>query len=32
VSEQSPNTSPDFTQGKSMTLDEGVEYALANVE
>jgi predicted ATPase/DNA-binding SARP family transcriptional activator len=32
VFEQSPNTWPDFTQGKSMTLDEGVEFALANVE
>jgi predicted ATPase/DNA-binding SARP family transcriptional activator len=30
--EESPNRWPDFAQGKSMTLDEGVEYALANAE
>jgi predicted ATPase/DNA-binding SARP family transcriptional activator len=30
--EQSPTTWPDFTAGKTMTLDEGVEYALANAE
>jgi predicted ATPase/DNA-binding SARP family transcriptional activator len=30
--EQAPDTSSDFTQGKSMTLDEAVEYALANAD
>ena len=30
--EQAPDSWPDFTQGRSMTLDEGVEYALTNVE
>jgi predicted ATPase len=30
--EQGLDTSPDFTRGKSMTLDEAVEYALANVD
>jgi predicted ATPase/DNA-binding SARP family transcriptional activator len=30
--EQAPDGSQDFTRGTSMTLDEGVEYALANID
>jgi predicted ATPase len=30
--EQAPDRWPDFTRGKSMTLDDGVQYALANVD
>jgi predicted ATPase len=30
--EQASDSWPDFTHGRSMTLDEGVEYALMNVE
>jgi predicted ATPase len=30
--EQAPETLPDFTRGKSMTLDDAVEYALANAD
>ena len=30
--EQLPSKWPDFARGKSMTLDEGVDYALATVE
>jgi hypothetical protein len=30
--EQAPDTLPDFTRGKSMTLDDAVEYALANAD
>jgi predicted ATPase len=30
--EQAPDTTPDFTRGKSMTLDEAVDYALATAD
>jgi hypothetical protein len=30
--EQAPDTSPDYARGKSMTLDQAVEYALANAD
>jgi predicted ATPase len=30
--EQAVDTSPDFMRGRSMTLDDAVEYALANVD
>jgi hypothetical protein len=30
--EQGDDTSPDFIRGRSMTLDDAVEYALANVD